>query len=153
MILYGLIGLIGGVIFLIELLIKNYLRTYHAFESIPIIKNIFHITVVFNTGAAFGILKGKTSFLIYLGLVFMLVFFTALKKEKDKNLIVFISYGLILGGTISNLFDRIFFGYVVDYIDLRIWPVFNLADSAITVGVILLILNYLKNKNDKIINS
>ena len=60
-----------------------------------------------------------------------------------------ISYGLILGGAFSNLFDRIWYGYVIDYLDLRVWPVFNLSDTAITVGVGLFLLNSLKIRREK----
>ena len=122
-----------------DFLVKTYLRINFPHSSIPIVKNIFHITVVENSGAAFGILRGKTTFLIYTGLIFLLVFFFMMKSEKRKDLLFLIACGLIMGGAISNLYDRIFLGFVVDYIDLRIWPVFNLSDSCITVGVGLLI--------------
>jgi signal peptidase II len=79
--------------------------------------------------------------LIYFGIFFLLLVFLFLWKEKQKVLTVKISYGLILGGAFSNLFDRIFLGYVVDYLDFRIWPVFNLADTCISVGIGILFLN------------
>ncbi len=61
------------------------------------------------------------------------------QKEKQKGLLPKLSFGLILGGALSNLFDRIFYGYVVDYIDIRIWPVFNLSDMCISIGVGLML--------------
>jgi signal peptidase II len=142
-----IVGITATIVFLIEVIIKSYLRLNLAFQSIPLIKNIFHITVVFNKGAAFGILQGKNSFLIYVGFVFISIFFVILYKEKSADLLLFVSYGLILGGALSNLFDRIFLGYVVDYIDLRIWPVFNLSDSCINIGIITIFLKSLWKKH------
>ncbi|MBU0694150.1 MAG: signal peptidase II [Candidatus Omnitrophica bacterium] len=144
----GIIWIIAAGIFFFDLFIKSYLRNNFSFQSIHLIKNILHITVVFNRGAAFGILQGKGTFLVYIGLIFILVFLVFIKKQGQKNLSFLIPCGLILGGAISNLYDRIFFGFVVDYIDIRIWPVFNLSDSCITIGAGLLFLSSFK-KNGK----
>jgi signal peptidase II len=72
-----------------------------------------------------------------------------MSKEKVKTPILQVSYGLILGGAFSNLFDRIWYGYVIDYLDIHIWPVFNLSDTAITVGVGLFLLNSFRMRRDK----
>jgi len=130
---------IAALVFLLEFFVKTYLRANLAFQSIPVIKNIFHITVIFNKGAAFGILRGKTNFLVYATVVFILIFILVMKKESKKTAFFYIACGFILGGAISNLYDRIFLGYVVDYLDFRIWPVFNLSDSCITTGAFLLL--------------
>jgi signal peptidase II len=135
----GLALIIASVIFFADFVIKAYLRNNLAYSSIPIIKNIFHITVVFNKGAAFGILQGRTFLLIASGIVFILFFVFLMNREGKRNPLFLIPCGLILGGAVSNLWDRIFLGFVVDYIDLRVWPVFNLSDSCITVGVGLLL--------------
>lgn len=142
---YGVVGLTAALIFFIDFSIKAYLLTNFAYRSIPVLKDIFHITVIFNTGAAFGILKGNTNLLTCLGIVFVGLFIFFIKKEEKKNLIFLIACGLILGGALSNLYDRIFLGFVVDYIDLRIWPVFNLSDSGISIGVAVLLLQSLIN--------
>ncbi|MEK6907233.1 MAG: signal peptidase II [Nanoarchaeota archaeon] len=92
-----------------------------------------------NYGAAFGILQGYTTFLIIISVIVALV---CVYYYREKNLRLALSF--ILAGTISNLIDRILFGYVRDFIDLKIWPVFNLADSFNVVGVILLIYLNLK---------
>jgi signal peptidase II len=93
-----------------------------------------------NYGAAFGILQGYTTFLIIVSLIVILV---CICYYKNKGLRLSLSF--ILAGTISNLIDRILLGYVRDFIDLRIWPVFNLADCFNIIGVILLIyLNFKK---------
>jgi len=135
----GIMWLVAAAIFWADFFIKAYLRANLAFQSIPVIKNIFHITVVFNKGAAFGILQGKTSFLIYAGVIFILAFFLIVKKEGKRGLLFMIACGLILGGALSNLYDRIFLGFVVDYLDFRIWPVFNLSDSCLNIGAVLLL--------------
>jgi signal peptidase II len=64
-----------------------------------------------------------------------------IQKEKKQGFLMKLSYGLILGGALSNLLDRVIYGYVIDYIDIRIWPVFNLSDTAITTGVFLIFLS------------
>jgi len=133
------VGAVAAAIFLAEGLIKAYFRTSLAFQSIPVIPNIFHLTVVFNKGAAFGIFAGRTTFLIYVTIVFIFVFALFVKHEKKRNMFFLAACGMILGGAISNLADRVFLGYVVDYLDFRVWPVFNLADSCITVGSGILI--------------
>ena len=132
--------LIATLIFLLDYLIKNYLRLNFSFQSFPVIKNIFHITIVFNDGAAFGMLRGKTPFLIIVGIIFLSIFCLILKSEKNKNLLFFVASGMIFGGAMSNLYDRVILGFVVDYLDFRIWPVFNLSDTCISVGAGLLIL-------------
>jgi len=106
-------------------------------ESFPLISNIFHLTMIHNTGIAFGLFQQNPSMLtLLIGLCVLLlaVFsFRMLKESRWEQ----IAYGLILGGACGNLIDRIRFGWVVDFLDFRIWPVFNLADSGITIGVIL----------------
>jgi len=130
---------IATIVFLADFFVKSYLNSQFSFQSIPIIKNIFHITLVHNQGAAFGILQKSSTFLIYVSIVFILLFLFFIKKENNKTAFFLISSGLILGGAFSNLWDRLYLGYVVDYIDFRVWPVFNISDSCITTGAILLL--------------
>lgn len=130
---------IATVVFLTDFFLKGYLHAKFPFQSIPVIKNIFHITLVFNRGAAFGILQKSTAFLTYAGIVFILLFFILIKKENKKSAFFSIACGLIIGGAFSNLWDRLYLGYVVDYIDFRVWPVFNISDSCITIGAGILL--------------
>lgn len=113
-------------------------------ESLPVVRNIFHITLVQNTGIAFGLFKnhGVVFIIIPLIMIFLLVFnFYQYNYNNEKFSRLYVTaVSLILAGAIGNLIDRIFYGYVIDFIDFRIWPVFNIADSAITVGAFLLIL-------------
>lgn len=111
-------------------------------ESFPVIKNIFHLTLVHNTGIAFGLGKGNTTIFIIISLIAVwLLVYSLLKKEISgfgAASLARLSLSLILAGALGNLIDRLRFGYVIDFLDLRVWPVFNVADSAITIAAILL---------------
>jgi signal peptidase II len=107
-------------------------------QSIPLISNVFYITLVQNTGAAFGILKERTIFLIIVAFFAILFIFLYEKIVKETYQYARISMMFILAGTIGNLIDRLRLGYVIDYIDFRVWPVFNLADMLITTGGVLI---------------
>ena len=115
-------------------------------DSIPIIKNIFHITYVTNYGAGFGIMQGKTGLLIWFAtIVIGIILFYYDKIQEKKSLEIF--SGLILGGTLSNLIDRLLFGFVTDFFDFRIWPVFNIGDSCVCIGALFLIIYIIKKEN------
>lgn len=117
-------------------------------QSLPVIKGVFHLTLIHNTGAAFGILKNQTSLFIFSSITAIILIYFGLKDKKYKKSYKF-SLSLILAGALGNLIDRISLGYVVDFLDFRVWPVFNLADSAITVGAILLGVSVLKKEEVK----
>jgi signal peptidase II len=106
-------------------------------QSLPLIKGVFHLTLVHNRGAAFGILKNQVPLFIFTAIFAVFLILVNLKDNKNRK---FYSraLGFILAGALGNLIDRLFFGYVIDFLDFRIWPVFNVADSAITIGAILL---------------
>lgn len=115
-------------------------------QSVPIIKGILHLTLIYNRGAAFGILTNQISLFIFTSVFAIILIYFNLKNNKDKKPPIYsISLSLILAGALGNLIDRLFLGYVVDFLDFRIWPVFNVADSAITIGAILLGYSILKN--------
>ncbi|MFZ5966302.1 MAG: signal peptidase II [Bacillota bacterium] len=107
-------------------------------ESIPIIKGIFHLTYVRNVGAAFGILQNQKMFFIVMTVLVIsgILFFA--RKQNNMHMLLTYSLSAIIGGAIGNLIDRMRFGYVVDFFDFRIWPVFNIADISIVVGAGLL---------------
>lgn len=124
------------------------LRTLLEGESIPIIKNFFHLTLVYNTGVAFGLFAGHLNLLlifISLSILFLIFFSFSLAGE---NLSRQLCFALILGGAIGNWIDRIVFHAVIDFLDFRVWPVFNLADTAISLGVTfyLILLFFEKDK-------
>lgn len=107
-------------------------------ESIPIIQNIFHFTYVHNYGAAFGILRNQKPFFIVMTLAVVIGTFFFLRTQEKVHPAMKFSLTLIIAGAIGNLIDRIQFGYVRDFFDFRVWPVFNIADMAIVCGAILL---------------
>lgn len=93
-----------------------------------------------NSGAAFGILRARGLLFILVAVVVSVFIIVSYRRVVTSPLAVRLGLGLILGGAVGNLIDRIRLGYVVDFIDLGWWPVFNLADSSIVVGVVLLAL-------------
>ena len=113
-------------------------------ESWPVIKNILHMTLVYNTGIAFGLFKnqGVVFIIIPIIAIILLIFniYYYRNNKEDLSRIYIIAFSLILGGAIGNLIDRMYFGYVIDFIDFRVWPVFNIADSAITIGSAIILL-------------
>lgn len=120
-------------------------------NSIDIIKDFLRISYVKNTGAAFSILDGNTLLVTIIGIVIIIMIIWYLYKNKVNKMIDKIGYSLILGGSIGNLFDRVCYGYVRDFIDIQIgeynYPIFNLADSFIVIGVILLLISAWRDKH------
>ncbi|MBQ1568043.1 MAG: signal peptidase II [Erysipelotrichaceae bacterium] len=123
-------------------------------KRIPLIDDFFSLTYVRNYGAGFSILQNETVFLSVLSIVAVLVLAYLLIKAKKSDTVSIISYILIISGALGNLIDRIRLGYVVDFLDFKIfgydYPVFNIADSFITIGCfILMITVILESKNAK----
>ncbi len=104
-------------------------------RSIPLLGEYIRLTYVENRGAAFGVLQEQTSFFILVGLVVISVIVASYRYIPEPSWFLNICLGLQMGGAIGNLIDRIQVGYVVDFVDLTFWPVFNVADSAICIGV------------------
>ena len=131
-------------IFLADQLPKYFIATtFRIGESRPVIAHIFHLTYVRNTGGAFGLLKDWAPLLIIISLVAIIVIVRiAVMRQtvSPRQRIGQYAVAAILGGALGNLADRLHLGYVVDFLDFRVWPVFNVADVAITIGVGLLIL-------------
>lgn len=110
----------------------------------------FSLTYVENTGSAFGLFQNANLFLL---MVSLLVLFLVIKWRKDiLSLGRLAKYGylMIVAGALGNIFDRIFLGHVIDFLDFRVWPVFNIADSAICVGAAFIALAVLKNQKEEI---
>src|SRR5215204_4244761 len=108
-------------------------------ESIPVIPGIVHLTYVKNDGGAFGILAGRGDVLL-LASTMALAFVLWMLLEGPTTRIMALGCGLILGGAVGNLLDRLTAGKVTDYVDLQVWPVFNAADAAIVLGATTLLL-------------
>lgn len=111
-------------------------------QSIIIINNFFNITYVRNTGAAWSILSGNVLLLIMISVLALVAIYYYLIKDKYLNKIDIVSYSMLIGGIIGNLIDRIVHGYVIDYLDFKIFnynfPIFNIADTLIVISIIII---------------
>ena len=128
-----------------KILITNFMRVG---DQIKIIPNFFSIMYVRNTGAAFSILENSRFFFIIAGILVLIFIYLFLVRNKTLNMYLIICYSMLIGGIIGNLYDRIVYGYVVDFLSFNIFgyyfPIFNIADSFIVISIILLIINELK---------
>ena len=136
--------------FVTKLIIKSNLILN---KSITIIPKFFRLTYVKNSGAAFSILKGKQIFLIVLSIIVIdFIIYYIFKDKLNKYKVIY--YSLLIGGIFGNLFDRIIYNGVIDYLDFNIFnynaPIFNLADTFIFFGVVLILLEGVKNGNRSI---
>ena len=140
-----IVSLTAFLIIFLDQLTKFFIfKNFNINETVPLINNIFHLTFVKNTGAGFGILKGFNFFLIFISIAVIIIIFYYFSKIKKTETLLQIFAAFVLGGTIGNLIDRIRLGYVTDFLDFRIWPVFNIADSFVTIGIIGLIIYFWK---------
>ncbi|MBQ1216260.1 MAG: signal peptidase II [Firmicutes bacterium] len=134
----AILALIG-----LDWLTKYWIQTSMALnDTIPVIDGIFHITYIHNYGAAFSILQGKQSFLLIvtgIAMTAILAYMVIGQIKKKAASMELWSLALILAGGIGNFIDRVRFGYVVDFFDFRIWPIFNVADIAVCCGCGLLV--------------
>jgi signal peptidase II len=118
-------------------------------ERVPFLGNFCRITNIRNSGAVFGVMRGSGTYFTVFSVVAAGALAVAIMLSRKSSTLVKVSLGLVLGGALGNLIDRFRFGAVVDFIDIGFsrsvrWPSFNVADAAITVGVVLLIANALK---------
>ena len=137
--LYGLVFLVIAADQISKAIILNYFSNNSA-ASIPLLPGIFHVTFVRNTGIAFGLFQENSFFIttsIFICVILLLLISLKL-RNSGKNYQM--AYGLVMGGALSNFIDRLRFGYVVDFLDFQVWPVFNIADSCITVGIVVLMI-------------
>lgn len=146
---------IFSIILLLDQLIKIIVqKNMNLYDEIKIIPSFFSIYYVENTGAAFSILKDATILLIIISVVFIILINNQIKKEEQNlNTLSIISLGLVLGGIFGNLIDRILHHSVIDYLSFSFgkyaFPVFNLADMGITMGLCLLIWDLWQNRRTK----
>ena len=121
-------------------------------ENIEIIKNIFNIIYTNNTGAAFSILLGKRIFLIVVAVLIIGVLLYYIKRNKIEKNKDNIALSFVIGGSLGNLIDRIVRGYVIDFISIKLgnynFPIFNVADILIVIGVFLLLLSSRRRQSD-----
>ncbi len=135
-------------IVLLDQITKYFARTYiHSFESIELLP-VLNLVNVQNTGAAFGMFRslGNNFFIIVSVAAIFFMFWVIITAKEDYRI-----FSLLAGGAIGNLIDRLSLGYVVDFIDVTVsghhWPAFNVADSALTIGISLMIVTLFRKKN------
>lgn len=137
------IGIISLIVIIIDRILKVLVTNNFVLDARnKIIDGFFYITNCHNEGAAFSLFSGNVLFLIFITLIVLFLIYRTINKE-NVNKIGVLAYGLLLGGILGNLYDRIFYGYVIDYLHFVIFKfnfaIFNLADAAIVIGAILLI--------------
>ena len=139
--------IIAIIVLIFDQLTKVIVDAYNS--QFTIIDNVFNITYYQNTGAAWSILEGNILLLIGISIV-ALVLVYSMMFSFENDVLNDAAFGLLFGGILGNLIDRILFGYVRDFIELNIFgynfPVFNLADTAIVVGVIIIIIATIKGE-------
>ncbi len=115
--------------------------------TVPVISGIFHLTLVHNTGTAFGLFRGQSlPVSITTALIVVAVLFSILRQGHFQKTDVRLGFGLIVGGAIGNLIDRFRVGAVIDFLDFRVWPVFNVADSCITIGAVVIAWHFIRHR-------
>ena len=140
--------IIISLILVFDIFTKYLSSFYFKVSEIEVIKNILYFTYVENRGAAFGIMQNKQWFFILITLILIIAMILYILKVKPQDILLKLSLSFIIGGGIGNLIDRVFKGYVVDFIDLRIinYPVFNIADCFVVIGAVLLCVYILFSK-------
>ena len=166
---YLLLTVVAGGVIIFDQTTKYAVQHMMAlYDYIELIPGFFSLTYIQNPGAAFG-LFGKTTeilvwlnidrstFLIGISLFALIVLFFMYARLTEKDILTHFSIGMIIGGAIGNLIDRVRLHWVIDFLDFQLrghhWPTFNLADSAITIGAIILMFNILFFKKEGIINT
>lgn len=123
-------------------------------ESLPLLKGVFNLTYYGNTGMAFGMFAGNKALLISLCIIILAVMLFAVRKLRIKSRLALSSIGMITGGALGNLLDRILYGFVIDYFDFCLidYPIFNVADCFVVAGAVLLCVYviFFDKKEDKV---
>lgn len=148
-----IIFLVSIIVFIVDIISKILVSNFMLEDqSIKIINNFLYFTYAKNTGISFSFLEGNMLFIISMTLIIVVLLIKYVYNKK-LDLKEKISYGLVLGGAIGNLFDRIVYGYVIDFIDVYIfgydYPIFNVADSCVVVGIILILLLSFKSEGSE----
>lgn len=129
---------------------KYYVMNHFALgESIPVIQNVFHLTYIINRGAAFGMLTNQRWFFLAVAFVLIIVYGFYRKRVNNGPLSLRVGTALLIAGAIGNGIDRYVLHGVVDFFDFRIWPIFNIADIGICVGVVCVIYYLLTSEHEE----
>lgn len=138
---FGGILSIAGLVWLLDWLTKKWVLKSFALGESRRVFSWFYLTYVQNTGTAFGLFQGNNKALLLTAcLILGALIYSARDLTEEGGLLNALGVALVMGGAIGNIYDRYHYGQVIDFLDFRVWPVFNLADSAITVGTFCLII-------------
>ena len=144
--------IISVIVVALDQLVKTLIRTGMTYrQSIPVIKNVLHISYVKNTGMSFGMFPGVNVVFLVIATIVVLVIIIFERKGNMKTSAEKFFFGMILGGAAGNLVDRYLFGFITDFIDFRIFPVFNIADSCVCVGAFFLFIIYFRRKPEAVV--
>jgi signal peptidase II len=155
---YPLVFTVAALVLLLDQLTKWYIRhTFGLYESVTLIDSIFHITHVRNAGGAFGIFNQgarawRLPFFLVVSCIAVGVLLAFVRRIQPGQRWLLVALGAILGGALGNLVDRMISGQVTDFLDIHwrgyYWPAFNVADSCITVGMVILLVYSLAARDD-----
>lgn len=134
--------IVGAVLVIIDQIIKYFVSAYlQPVGSVSVIDNLFSLTYVENKGVAFGMFSDMRWIFVALTAILLVIIIFYMFKKRPKGKFFYICAALIIGGGIGNLIDRVFYGYVIDYLSLSFFPpVCNFADYCITAGTIMLVI-------------
>lgn len=142
--------LIAVIWLVLDQVTKYYVMNHFAIgESVSVIQNVFHLTYIINRGAAFGMLANQRWFFLVVAFILIIVYAIYHKKVNRGPISLRIGSALLISGAIGNGIDRYVLHGVVDFFDFRIWPIFNVADIGICVGVACIIYHLLRNEHEE----
>jgi signal peptidase II len=146
---YGFVALVGAIVLVLDQLTKIWVRaTFQLYETVPVIDGLFHFTYVHNPGGAFGMLRDadesiRIPFFLIVSVIAVGALILFVRDLPTELRVLQFALGLVLGGALGNLIDRVWFGHVTDFLDVfwgsYHWPAFNIADSGISVGIVILL--------------
>ncbi|MCI5774004.1 MAG: signal peptidase II [Erysipelotrichaceae bacterium] len=145
------LAILSVAIIVIDQLTKYYFQINLALhDSIPVIKDFFYLTYAKNTGAGWSMFSGHTEILAFISLAMAGCFIYLYIKEAKENHLQLWCYSLLIAGALGNLIDRLYLGYVRDFLDFYLFgydfPIFNVADIAVTFGAFILIYIFVKEE-------
>jgi signal peptidase II len=127
-------------------LVLSSLRPGESWNPVAALERYVSLTYVTNTGAAFGLFPDYGGIFMVIAVIVVAAIIYYYRHLPSDQWLVQTSLGLQLGGALGNLLDRLRYGHVIDFIDFKVWPVFNLADSALVIGVVILAYHLLRNE-------
>ena len=137
---------------LIDLVTKYVVTMFLINNQLTVIPNFFYLTYATNTGAAWSILNNHQVLLVVISII-LIIFLFMIKSNFKENLRNDIAFGLLYGGIAGNLMNRVFNGYVIDFLDFKIfnydYPIFNIADILVVLGIILIIFAIFKGEDNE----